>query len=94
MKSARNLIPKALKRHSGYHDGAREHHSSFKHPGVSEHHGGPEWAHGAGDDVHMSEHGMGFTNSNPDEATGMTGIHGHSQKSPRHANIHRLLVRK
>jgi hypothetical protein len=90
--SARHLMPKALKHKTGFHDGAREHHSAFKHPGVSEHKGGPEWAHGAGDDMHMSDNGMSFGDSNPDEATHMTGMHGH--KNPRHEHIHRMLVRK
>jgi hypothetical protein len=94
MKSARNLIPKKLGHATSFHDGSREHHSAFKHPGVSEHKGGPEWAHGKGDDMHMSDNGMSFGTSNPDEATHMTGIHGHSQRNPRHEHIHRMLVRK
>ena len=93
-KTARNLIPKALKGKTQFHDGSREHHSAFKHPGVSEHHGGPEWAHGAGDDEHMSNNGMHFGDSNPDEATHMSGIHGGHHANPRHEHIHRMLVRK
>lgn len=84
--SARHLMPKALKHKTGYHDGAREHHSSFQHPGVTEHKGGPEWAHGSGDDEHMSDNGMGFGDSNPDSSS--------RHASPRHEHIHRMLVRK
>ena len=86
--SARHLMPKSLKHKTGFSDGAREHHSSFKHPGVSTHEG----THGAEDDTHMSHPGMPFGTSNPDEATHMTGMKGHA--SPRHEHIHRMLVRK
>jgi len=93
MKSARNLMPKKLGHATKFHSGEREHHSAFKHPGVSNHEGSPEWSHGAGDDVHMSNNGMHFGDSNPDEATHMSGIHkGHA--NPRHEHIHRMLVRK
>jgi hypothetical protein len=87
-------MPKALKHKTGFHDGMREHHSSFKHPGVTTHsaHDHPEWAHGAEDDTHMSHPGMEFGTSNPDEATHMTGIRHHA--NPRHEHIHRMLVRK
>ena len=94
-KSARNLIPKKLSHKTGFSDGPREHHSEFKHPGVSEHskHDHPEWSHGKGDDEHMSHPGMSFTDENPDPATHMSGIHkGH--KNPRHEHIHRMLVKK
>ena len=67
MKTARNLMPKKLTKRTGFSDGPREHHSSFRHPGVdmhSEH--DAEWRHGKGDDEHMSNPGMAFTNENPD----------------------------
>jgi hypothetical protein len=38
----------------------------------------------------MSDPGMAFTHSNPDEATHMTGIH----KGGRMGRIHETLVRK
>lgn len=93
--SARHLMPKALKHKTGFSDGAREHHSSFKHPGVSTHSAEdhPGYAHGAEDDTHMSHPGMEFGTTNPDEATHMTGIH-KGGSHPRLQHIHSMLVRK
>jgi hypothetical protein len=90
--SARHLMPKALKHKTGFSAGEREHHSAFRHPGVSDHKGG-EWSHGKEDDMHMSHPGMHFGDSNPDEAVHMTGIH-KGGKHPRLEHIHRMLVKK
>ena len=91
-RTSRNLMPKKLPHATGFSDGPREHHSAFKHPGVSGHDGGPEWAHGKGDDVHMSHPGLAFTKTNPDKATHMTGIHG-KHHSGRMGRIHSMLTK-
>ena len=92
-RTARHLMPKKLGKSTGYSDGMREHHSEFKHPGVSKHsEGDAEWRHGTGDDEHMSHPGMAFTTTNPDKATHMTGIHG-KHHSGRMGRIHSMLTK-
>lgn len=92
--SARHLMPKKIPHATGFSSGDREHHSSFKHPGVDMHsERDAEWRHGKGDDEHMSHPGMHFDESNPDHATHMTGIH-KGGTHPRLQHIHRMLVHR
>lgn len=96
MKTARNLYPKSIPHKTGTSSGDREHHSSFKHPGVSSHmhDDKAEWRHGKGDDMHMSHPGVHFSDENPDKhATSTSGIH-KGGSHPRLQHIHRMLVHK